>query len=244
MSSIVTGRPRRPRGTPCRRSTTVSGSSHIRSSPLSIQIALVGRAPGSCRARGRRARPCGPPRTARASCANDLRRKRRVADRQRLVDQEDVRLHHHGDREREPPVHAGRVGPHRHVHEVLELGEVDDLVVLLRQLRALEPRGEAAEHDVLAPGQLLLKPTPSASSVLTRPCDLDAPRGRRQDAGDRAHERRLAGAVGADDAEHLAVRDVEARRCGRPRSRARSCSRRPSRSTVRRSVGAFSRRVR
>src|SRR4051812_3454133 len=55
----------------------------------------------------------------------------RVADRQRFVDQEDVRVHVDRHREREPPVHARRVRLHRHVHELLELGELDDLVVLL-----------------------------------------------------------------------------------------------------------------
>ena len=51
------------------------------------------------------------------------------------------------------------------------------------------------------PERLGLKPTPSASRVLIRPCTSMRPLGRRQDAGHGAHQRRLAGAVGADDAE-------------------------------------------
>jgi hypothetical protein len=118
-------------------------------------------------------------------------------------------VHGHGDREREAAVHAGRIGPHRHVHEVLELCEVDDLVVALGQLRASEAGREAAEDHVLAAGELAVEADAEREQRAHAPLDLDAAGGRRQDAGDRPHERRLAGAVGADHAHDLAVRDLE-----------------------------------
>ena len=51
-----------------------------------------------------------------------------VADREHLVDEEDLRLEMRGDREREPDVHAARVALHRRVDEPLDPGELDDVV--------------------------------------------------------------------------------------------------------------------
>ena len=55
-----------------------------------------------------------------------------VADRQHLVDQEHVGIDVDRHREAQPHVHAGRVGLHRRVDEVLHLGELDDLVEAAR----------------------------------------------------------------------------------------------------------------
>ena len=64
-----------------------------------------------------------------------------VADGQHLVDEQHVGIDVNRDREAEPHVHAGRVGLDRRVDEVLQLGELDDLVearcdLALRQTRA------------------------------------------------------------------------------------------------------------
>ena len=64
-----------------------------------------------------------------------------VADGEHLVDEEHVRIDVNRDGEAEPHVHPGRVGLDRRVDELLQLGEVDDLVeaardLLLRQTRA------------------------------------------------------------------------------------------------------------
>ena len=61
------------------------------------------------------------------------------------------------DGECEPPVHAGRVGAHRQVHELAQLREVHDLVVLLLELLLVKPGGQAAEDHVLAPAQLAVE---------------------------------------------------------------------------------------
>jgi hypothetical protein len=52
-----------------------------------------------------------------------------VADRQHLVDEEDLGVYADGHRERQAGVHPARVVLHRHVHELLDPCEVDDLVV-------------------------------------------------------------------------------------------------------------------
>ena len=59
------------------------------------------------------------------------------------------------------------------------------------------------------PERLALKPTPRESSGLIRPLTSMRPSVGGRMPGQRAHQRGLAGAVGADDAERRAVRDVE-----------------------------------
>ena len=99
----------------------------------------------------------------------------RVADRQRLVDQQDVRVHVHGDREPEPPVHARRVRVHRHVHEVLELGELHDLVVLLLEVIARDAGGQAAEDHVLAAAEVAVEAHAEREQRANAAVDLDPP---------------------------------------------------------------------
>ena len=59
--------------------------------------------------------------------------ERRVTDREHLVDDEDARLEERRDREAEPHLHAARVELHLPVDRVLDLGEGDDLVELVRR---------------------------------------------------------------------------------------------------------------
>ena len=82
----------------------------------------------------------------------------RVADREHFVDDQDLRLEVRRDREREPHVHAARVVLHRRVDEALDLGEGDDLVELARDLRAAHAENRAVQENVLAAGQLRMKP--------------------------------------------------------------------------------------
>ena len=68
-----------------------------------------------------------------AHLAEALLLERRVADRQHLVDEQDLGLEVRRHREGEPHVHAARVALHRRVEEPLDLGERDDLVELARR---------------------------------------------------------------------------------------------------------------
>ena len=69
-----------------------------------------------------------------------LVRERLVADGQHLVDQQHVGIDVDGHGEAEAHVHARRVGLHRRVDEVLQLGELDDLVEAPRRSRASSGR--------------------------------------------------------------------------------------------------------
>ena len=77
-----------------------------------------------------------------------------VADRQHLVDQQHFGIDVDGHREPEPHVHARRVGLHRRVDEVLQLGELDDLVEAALDLPLGEAEHDAVDEDVLAAGDL------------------------------------------------------------------------------------------
>ena len=111
------------------------------------------------------------------------------------------------------------------------------------ELGAVRPAARPPSTTFSRPVSLRLKPTPSASSVLTRPSTSTRPARRRQDAGHRAHQRGLAGAVGADDAEHLPCGTSKETSLIASISRT-TRSRRPSRIIVLLSVGVRSSDVR
>ena len=77
-----------------------------------------------------------PSRGDLAHLAEALALERRVADREHLVDEQDLRLEVGGDGEGEPHVHAARVALDRGVEELLDLGELDDLVEARGRSRA------------------------------------------------------------------------------------------------------------
>ncbi len=77
-----------------------------------------------------------------------------VADREYLVEEQDVRVEERRDGKAEAHGHTRRVGADRPVDRVLELGEGDDLVEALADLRPLETLDRAVQEDVLATGEV------------------------------------------------------------------------------------------
>ena len=141
---------------------------------------------------------------------------------------QDLRLEVRRDGEREPHVHAARVALDRRVEELLDLGEGDDLVELAPRSRAASCRGSRrsgrCSRGRSARGGSRCRPR---AALPTRPQRSDLALGRLGDAREDLQQRALAGAVAADDADHLAAR--------RPRRR------RPSSAQI---VGVASRRPR
>src|SRR2546423_8200552 len=76
-----------------------------------------------------------------------------VADREHLVDDEDVRLDVLGDGEAKPRVHSRAVVLDRHVDEVAQLGKGDDAIELPLHLPAREAEERPVEEDVGAARQ-------------------------------------------------------------------------------------------
>ena len=99
----------------------------------------------------------------------------RVADGERFVDEQYVRVHVDRDREGESAVHARRVRSHRQVDEVADFGELGDGVVLLGDLGAREAGGETAQHDVLPAGEVLVEAHAEREERAHRAAYLDSP---------------------------------------------------------------------
>ena len=135
--------------------------------------------------------------------------ERLVADRQHLVDQQQLGLDVHRDREAEPHVHARRVVLHLRVDELLELGERDDLVEAALEVAPRHAEDRAVEEDVLAAGQILLESRAQLEQRrdLLDPGDRAGRRG--EDARDALQERRLARAVVAEQPDGRSFGDVE-----------------------------------
>ena len=100
----------------------------------------------------------------RASAARDLGHlaeafllKLGIADRQHLVDDQNLGLQMRRDREGEPNIHAAGVALDRRIEKFLDLGKGDDLVELASDLGAAHAEDGAVEIDVLASGELGMK---------------------------------------------------------------------------------------
>ena len=100
--------------------------------------------------------------------------ERPVADREHLVEQQHVGVEVRRDREAEPHEHPRRVRAHRHVDEVLELRERDDLVEALADVRALQPEDRAVEVDVLAAGEVGMEAGAELEQRADPAADVDA----------------------------------------------------------------------
>jgi len=132
-----------------------------------------------------------------------------VADCQHLVDQEDVGigLDHH--REAEPHEHPGGVILQLQVDEVVQFGEVDHGVEPARRLLPREAHHHPVQLHVLARGQLHVEADAELDEGGQGARHPHPPAVGPVDPGKDLQQRRLARAVAADDAEELALADVE-----------------------------------
>ena len=128
-----------------------------------------------------------------------------VADGEHFVDQQHLGIDVDRDGEAEPHVHAGGVGLHRRVDELLHLGELDDLVEALVIFRLGQAEHDAVDEDVLAPGDLGMEAGAELDQRRDPSVHLDRAVGRLGDARDELQQRALAGSVAADDAERAAL---------------------------------------
>ncbi len=91
-----------------------------------------------------------------------------IADREDLVQQQDVGIQIRCNREAEPHLHAGRVVLERHVHEVIETRVAHDPIVNRFDVRPGEAMDGGVEEHVLGAVELLVESTPSSMSVPIR----------------------------------------------------------------------------
>src|SRR2546423_1060158 len=135
--------------------------------------------------------------------------KVRISNGEDLVDQEDVWLDVDGNRESEPDVHSRRVILDGRVDEVLQPGEVDDLVESLIDLPLAETEYGAIEVDVLATRELRMESRAELEQGRNLPSRRDRPPIRPQDLGHALQQGALTRTVLTDEPERRAFRDVE-----------------------------------
>ena len=139
-----------------------------------------------------------------------------IADRQHLVDDEYVGIDVDGDRKAEPHEHPRRVVLDRRVDELLEPGELDDVVEPVVHMLAGHTQDGSVEEHVLASAQFRVEPGPEFEQRRHAAVDRDAALVGFEDLGEALQQRRLAAAVVTDDAERFAGGDLEADVTERP----------------------------
>ena len=152
----------------------------------------------------------------RAAAAAELRelvealvRKRLVADREHLVDEQHVRI------DVMATANPRRMYmPDEYVFTGASMKSSSSANATISSKRAAisrfdEPEHHAVDEDVLAAGDLGMKAGAELDQRRDAAVDRDRARRRPADAGDQLQHRALAGAVATDDAERLAGGDVE-----------------------------------
>ncbi len=132
-----------------------------------------------------------------------------VADGERLVDEQDVRVGLDADGEGETGAHTRREVAKGHLTEARDAGELEHRLGPRLDPGPLDAEHDAAEGDVGARREVGVEADAELDHRSDASADVDRPRVDRVDVGEQADQRALAGAVGADDAEELALLDVE-----------------------------------
>ena len=155
-----------------------------------------------------------------------------VAHGQDLVDEKDVGLQERGHGEAEPHLHAARVELELPVDGVVELRERDDLIEALADLATAQSQQGPVELDVLAAGQVGMDAGPHLDQRADPPYHLHASGVRVHDPGQDLEQSRLAGAVGADEADRLPRRSDQVDIAEGPAPAAPSPTAQPGREVV------------
>ena len=132
-----------------------------------------------------------------------------VANAQRLVDDEDLGVDVRADREPDARLHSARVGTHRLIDVVADVGELHDLLLELDDLVLLKAPDLSAQVYVLAARELGVEPCRELEQRAHTTVDDDFAFGREDDTGDHLEHRGLASTVLAHDSDRLASTDDE-----------------------------------
>ena len=128
-----------------------------------------------------------------------------VADRQNLIDNQDIRLNHRRHRESKPRLHTGRIILNRRIQEFLDLGEFDYLIKMsLHELPAV-PQHSPVQENILPGCHFEVKARAQLDHRSDRPAHPHRPAVRLQNPRDRLEERGLARPVPADQPPRLAL---------------------------------------
>jgi hypothetical protein len=139
-----------------------------------------------------------------------------VADREHLVDDQHLGVEVRRDREGESDVHPAGVPLDGRVDELADAAELDDVVELRVDLAALHAEDRAVQIRVLTARELRVEAGADLEDAADAAADRRRPLRRRRDAREDLEKRRLAGAVLADEADHLPLLDRERHVLERP----------------------------
>ncbi len=135
--------------------------------------------------------------------------ERLVADGECFVDHQDVRIDMDRHGEREPDVHAARIDLDRLVDEVADVGECRDRIEARFDLGPGQSQHGAVEEHVFAAAELGVETCAELEQRGDASAHIDHAARRRENAADDLQQGRLAGAVAADQADRLAVADIQ-----------------------------------
>src|SRR5687767_11896714 len=142
--------------------------------------------------------------------------KRKVADSEDLVHQQDLGIKMRGHSETQSHEHAARVVFHGRVEELFGLGERHDLVELPRDLSPPHPKDRAVEVDILPTGELRVESGPDLQQRSDSAMEFCEAFRWLDDAGEHLEQGTLSGTVAADDRDHFSGIDRERHVLQRP----------------------------
>ena len=138
---------------------------------------------------------------------------------------EDLGVEMRGNCDTEADGHAGRVALYRRIDIALAAGEVDDLIELARDLGLGHAHDRTVHVDVLAAHHFRMEAGADFEERGDAASGPDGAGGGRSDAREELQERRLAGTIAADDADHIALLNLEVDVLERPDAFARALAR-------------------
>ncbi len=142
--------------------------------------------------------------------------ERGVADRQHLVDQQDLGIDLDRGREREPHEHSRGVVLQSQIGEFTELRERDDVVEAGTGFPAREPEHDRVDDHVVAGSEVHVEADAEFDERRQPPVDCDLAAIDFVDPGQALEQRALAAPVAPDDSEELALGDVDGHVLDRP----------------------------
>ena len=128
----------------------------------------------------------------------------RIPRQEPLIHQQHLRADRGGDGETEPDDHPRAVDAHGQVDELVHLPEHPHILLQPRDRRWIEPAIEAAQQNILPPGQAEIEAEMRIEQRVQRPAHPDRTGERLVDPRHRAQQRGLAGAIAADQPEPVA----------------------------------------
>jgi len=139
-----------------------------------------------------------------------------ISHRKYFVHNKYLGLEVRGYGECEPNVHAAGIALDRGVEEPLYFSEGDDLIELLSDLVLAHAEDDTIQKDILASGELWVEPGADFEKAGHSPADGDHASGWFGDAAEYFQQRGFARAVAPNDADAVALMDVEAHIPQRP----------------------------